>query len=116
MREEDAILVELLLQSELFCRRIETVVKSALVSADLRVLRLKLSHVRRALAHLQEEYENDVLAIENPVTCADFRTLIISLMWLAFLSRVVMDRKTFRKLVLIESSFTYLLTREIRRN
>jgi hypothetical protein len=82
----------------------------------MQALRLKLAQVRGAVAHLQEQYENDVLAIENPVTCADFRTLIMSLMWAGFLARDILDRKAFRKLVLIESSFTYALIKEKSRN
>ena len=109
MEEGTALLVELLLQADLFCNRVEALARSQLSRSDLDALRLKISQCRGILTHLQQLYENDTLAIRDPETCADFRNLVISLLWVNFLGRDLIDRKMFRKLVQIESSFTYAL-------
>jgi hypothetical protein len=36
--------------------------------------------------------------------------LVMALMWIAFYARTAIDFKTYRRLVMIESSFTYLLS------
>jgi hypothetical protein len=109
MEEGTSLLVELLLQSELFCNRVEAVSRDKLSGLQMDDLRLKISQCRGFLAHLQQLYETDTLAISNPETCAGFRSLVMSLLWVNFLGRELIDRKMFRKLVQIESTFTYAL-------
>ena len=58
---------------------------------------------------LQTYHDEDQLMIANPSVRSDFRTLIMSLLWVAFRARTLVDYKLFRKLVQIESGFTYLL-------
>ena len=109
MDEETALLVELMLQADLFCNEVETAGKKALLLADMHALSLKISQCRGVLSHLQKLYENDELTVHDPGVCADFRTLIMSLMWVNFLAKGLVDFKLFRKFVQIESGFTYAL-------
>ena len=109
MNADDLLLVELMLQADLFCNQTEAAAKKKLPAAEMKELRLKISQCRGALAELQEKYENDQLSIANTAVCADFRNLLISLQWAGFLARGSLDRRLFRKLVQIESGFTYLL-------
>ncbi len=109
MIEEDALLVELILQADLFCNHVESLAKNALDPPTSDALRLKISQCRGATTHLQELYENDELGIDDSGTCADFRNVIISLLWISFLARDLISHRMYRKLVQIESSFTYAL-------
>ena len=106
---DDSLLPELMLQAEVFCAQAEGAGEKTLSSAAMEDLRLKISQCRGALAELQGKYEADQLTITNAAVCADLRNLVISLLWLSFLARNIIDRRLFRKLVQIESSFTYLL-------
>jgi hypothetical protein len=109
-REEGTLLLlELLLQADLFCNRVEALGRKQLSRPDMDALSLKISQCRGILAHLQQLYDDDKLAVTDPETCADFRNLVMSLLWVNFLAREVIDRRMFRKLVQIESTFTYVL-------
>jgi hypothetical protein len=99
----------LLLQADLFCNRVEALGRKQLSRPDMDALSLKISQCRGILAHLQQLYDDDKLAVTDPETCADFRNLVMSLLWVNFLAREVIDRRMFRKLVQIESTFTYVL-------
>ena len=72
-------------------------------------LRTKIGQIRNQLASLQELFNEGKLNLENPPVPADFRQMIIALLWVAFYARTAIDYRTFRRLVLIEASFTYLL-------
>jgi hypothetical protein len=109
MTEDDKLLVELMLHSEVICTHLEAAGKKALALAEMHVLSLKISQCRNAIAQLQSRYETDDLTIEDDQTCADFRTAVISLLWASFIARDFVDRKLFRKLLQVESGFTYLL-------
>jgi|KBSMisStaDraftv2_1062788.scaffolds.fasta_scaffold989398_1 hypothetical protein len=109
LSERDALLVELMLQAELFCSQIERLGKKKLPLSEVHALLLKISQCRGALTQLQAKFENDELTIEDPLVCADFRTLVMSLLWVHFFARKFTDFKLFRRLVQIESGFTYLL-------
>jgi len=58
---------------------------------------------------LQSLYENDQLTISNPVVRAEVRYLVMALMWVGFHTRHVLEFKVFRMLVMIQSSFSFLL-------
>ena len=98
-----------MLAAERFCVAIETRNKQASASAGQRELKAKIGLCRTQLAYLQELFEQDQLFIENPLVREGFRHLIIALMWVAFYSREVVDFRLFRRLVLMEGSFSYLL-------
>jgi len=68
----------------------------------------RLAALPRALEDV-ELVTHDELTIEDPLVCADFRTLVMSLLWVHFFARKFTDFKLFRRLVQIESGFTYLL-------
>lgn len=109
MDEDDSLFLELMLQAETFCNQIEGTGKKNLPLGEMHLLSLKISQCRGALRELQERYENDELTIADSTACATFRNALISLLWASFLGRRFIDRKLFRKLVQVDSGFTYLL-------
>ena len=108
-RENTALLTELMLQAEMFCARIEEATSRLPRTNDVDELRMKISQCRGALAVLQGFFETDLLSVENTIVSGTFRQLIMSLMWVSFEASGLVDRRLFRKLVQIESGFTYLL-------
>jgi hypothetical protein len=109
MFEDTETLAELLLAADQFCSKIEVAAKSVAPISDKKELRTKLGQCRTQLAHLQNVLDDDELQIENASVRGDFRHLIMLLMWVAFYARAVIDFRLFRRLVMIESTFTYLL-------
>ena len=109
MRDDIPLLAEMMLHAELFCAQIETATKKSARCEEQDELLLKIGQCRGALAQLQTHYDEESLTIDNATVCADFRHLVMGLMWVAFRARESVDFKLFRKLVQIESNFTYLL-------
>lgn len=109
MNEETETLAELMLSAEQFCSKVEAAMEDRARTREHEELRLKIAQCRAVLRHLQEVFDEDKLTIESPSVRADFRHLIMALLWIAFHAREMIDYKLFRKLVMIESSFTYLL-------
>ncbi len=109
MDDESSLLAEMMLQAEVFCSRVETGANDLPEMPDRDELRLKLGQCRGFLAQLQERYDEDKLEMSNPLTAATFRQVVMSLMWVTFRAGRLVDYKLFRKLVQIESGFTYLL-------
>ena len=109
MKDNPEILAELMLHAEQFCSRVEEAMKDVAPIAEQGELRTKIGQIRNQLASLQELFNEGNLNLENPTVRADFRHLIIALLWVAFYARSAIDYRTFRRLVLIEASFTYLL-------
>lgn len=109
-------LTELLLHAEQFCIRVERALLDAppLGSAGEQ-LRLKMLQCGTVLNVLQQDFERDKLTLQNPAVRANLRLLVMSLMWVAFGARHCLDHRMFRMLVMIESSFTYLLIERVRR-
>lgn len=109
MSEETETLAELMLHVDQFCSKVESATKDVAPSPEEKELRAKIGQCRTQLAYLQNVLNEDKLNIENPSVRADFRHLVMALMWVAFYARGVIDFKIFRMLVRIESGFTYLL-------
>jgi hypothetical protein len=109
MTEDSKALAELMLSVDQFCSRVENALKDVAPISDEKDLRLKIGQCRNQLAYLQEIYNEGKLTIENPTVRADFRQLVMALLWISFHARNAIDFRTFRMLVMIESSFTYLL-------
>src|SRR5262249_42743791 len=109
MKEDTETLAELMLHAEQFCSKVEEATQDVAPIAEQSELRLKIGQIRNQLAVLQERFNDGKLSIENPEVRADFRQMIIALLWIAFYARSAIDYRTFRRLVLIEASFTYLL-------
>ena len=76
---------------------------------DYEELRLKIAQCRTLLRRVQNISARQQLTIEDSSIRADFRYLVMTLLWIAFHARAIIDFRLFRKLVLIEASFTYLL-------
>ena len=108
--EDTLTLTELLLHAEQFCRKVEAAAAVSTLTADeVAELRLKISQARNVLSLLQRAFEEDQLTIENTSVRANFRLLTLTLLWVAFGARHAIDHRAFRMLVMIESSFSYLL-------
>ncbi len=107
--DETSLLLELMLQADVLCNQAEALGKKKLPLAEMHALSLKISQCRGVLGELQNKYEKDALAIRDPAVRADFRNLVISLSWVVFIVRQLIDARFFRKFVQIESGFTYLL-------
>jgi hypothetical protein len=109
MNEDAETLAELMLHAEQFCSKIEAAMKDVAPNPEQEELKTKIGQCRAQLAYLQDVFNDGKLNIENPPVRADFRHLVMALMWIAFYARTAIDFKTYRRLVMIESSFTYLL-------
>ena len=109
MKEDTETLAELMLHADQFCSKIEAATKDVAPNAEEEELRPKIGQCRNQLAYLQELHNDGKLNIENPRVRADFRQLVMALMWVAFYARGAIDFRIFRMLVMIESGFTYLL-------
>jgi hypothetical protein len=109
MNEDTHTLAELMLHTDQFCSRIEEAIKDVAPIAEEQELRLKIGQCRNQIASLQELFNERKLSIENPRVRADFRELVMALPWIAFYARSAIDFRIFRRLVRIESGFTYLL-------
>jgi hypothetical protein len=110
-KEDTLTLAELMLHAEQLCARIEKAVQDiAPAAVEKNELRSRIGQCRNYLAHLQNIFNDNKLNIENPSVRADFRYVVIALLWISFYARSAMDFKAFRMLVRIESGFTYLLT------
>lgn len=110
MADEDRLtLVELMLHADQFCSEIDNAGKSIKSAEDQAELRFKISQCRGFLAELQRIFEEGELNIENQSVRGHFRHLIMALMWVAFRFRHEITLRLFRRLVRIESGFTYLL-------
>ncbi len=109
MREDTATLVEIMLSAEQFCAKVELASKKLVPKTDESELRLKVGFCRNLLAELQVAFEADELTIDNPSVRAQFGHLVIALLWVAFRGRQIVDFKLFRKLVMIETTFSQLL-------
>ncbi len=103
------MLTELMLHADQFCFEAEAAGKSIQNAVDQAELRLKISQCRGFLASLQTIYDRGELNIGNQAVRGHFRHLIMALMWTSFCLRHEITFKLFRRLVRIESSFTYLL-------
>jgi hypothetical protein len=109
MNEDTETLAELMLHADQFCTKVEAATKDVAPNPEEKELRIKIGRCRTQLAYLQEVFNDGKLNIENPAVRADFRQLVIALLWIAFYARAAIDFRIFRMLVRIESGFTYLL-------
>ncbi len=108
MNEDTQTLAELMLHAEQFCSKVEAGIKDVAPIPEEKDLRTKIGQCRNQLAYLQEVFNDGKLNIENPRVRADFRQLVMALLWVAFYARGAIDFRIFRMLVMIESGFTYL--------
>jgi hypothetical protein len=109
MTEDTETLAELMLHAEQFCSKVEDAIKDVAPNPEEEELRTKIGQCRNQLAYLQELFNDGKLNIENAAVRADFRLLVMALMWVAFHARSAIDFRIFRRLVMVESGFTYLL-------
>jgi hypothetical protein len=107
--EETSTLVELLLSADQFFLEVERRLEDSSSIPEQEVLLLKMTQCRSLLNHLQSEYEMDRLTMENACVRADLRHAIMLLLWAAYYARTLLDFRLFRRLVVIESTFTFLL-------
>ena len=92
MTEETALLAEMMLQTDLLCAQVE----AAILDWAVPEISLKISQCGGALPRLQSLYEEEKLTLADKLVCAVFRALIISLLWLGFLARDLIDFRSKR--------------------
>jgi hypothetical protein len=109
MTEETETLTAIMLQIDRFCSKVQTMIEDAPPDEDDQELKLKLGQAKSMLADLQAFYDKDQLRIDNAAVRTEFRFLVINLLWVAFRARRIIDRRTFRMLVVIEAAFTSVL-------
>jgi hypothetical protein len=109
MKEHTETLAELMLHADRFCSKVEAATQDVAPNPEEKELRTKIGQCRNQLAYLQEVFNEGKLRIENPRVRAEFRQLVMALLWIAFYARSAIDFRIFRMLVRIESGFTYLL-------
>ena len=99
MKEDTETLAELMLHADQFCSKVEAAIKDVAPNPEEEELRIKIGQCRNQLAYLQEVYNDGKLNIENPAVRADFRQLVMALLWVAFYARGAIDFRIFRMLV-----------------
>jgi hypothetical protein len=109
LMEDTSTLSELMLSADQFCSKIESIAQDLAPTREQEELRLKVAQCRMVLGQLQKFFNENKLTVENASVRGDVRHLVTALLWIAFHARSNIDYKLFRKLVMIESSFTYLL-------
>ena len=109
MSEDTETLAELMLHADRFCSKVEDAIKDVAPIPEEKDLRTKIGQCRNQLAFLQEVFNDGKLNIENARVRADFRQLVMALLWIGFYARNAIDFRIFRLLVMIESGFTHLL-------
>ena len=95
MKEDTETLAELMLHAEQFCSKVEEAMKDVAPIAEQDELRLKIGQIRNQLASLQELFNEGELTVENPTVRAEFRQLVIALLWVAFYARSAIDYRRF---------------------
>jgi hypothetical protein len=101
---------ELMLYATQFCQGVENIMDDLPRDANQDEARLKLAKCRQILILLQDAFDADELSIARPAVRAQFRVLIIHLLWITFRIRQVIDLKLYRIFVQLEAGFTHLLT------
>lgn len=114
MIDETQTLPELMLHALQFCDRVDDLIADSAPNSERSEARLKLSQSRNILVLLQDSFNEGKLDLDNPSVRAEFRVLILNLLWVSFRVRDVMDLKTFRILVQLEATFTFMLTMRSR--
>jgi ribosomal protein L29 len=109
MKEDTETLLEMMLSAELFCAQVESAAQDLPKTREQEELRLKVAQCQTLLRQIQEIYDAEELSIENVLARDYFRQLVLALLWVAFRARQVMNFRLYRRLVVIESAFTYLL-------
>jgi hypothetical protein len=110
LRDDVDTLFELMLAADRFCSSIASQLQDR-SKAEREELRLKLAQCISLVNRLRERYEVDQLVIGEAAARAEVRQLILGLLWVSFYARDFIDRRTFRLLVTIEATFSFLLTR-----
>ena len=116
MSEDTSSLAELMLQAEVFCAAVEGAAMHRPAGIDWDEMRLKISQCRGALAELQISYDEDQLTIGNESVRENFRYVVMSLLWINFRGRELIDFKLYRQLVKVEAGFTQLLVNHCSRS
>jgi hypothetical protein len=109
MDQRSELLAEMMLHAAQFCNQVETFATLLDNKRDLEEFRLKLGQARNMLERLQQTYNEGALEIQTKGVMAEFRQLIIALLWISYYTRQHLDFRLFRRLVSIEAAFTYLL-------
>lgn len=100
---------ELMLYADQFCSRMQFGGKRVVLQADREELFLKIGQGRALISQLQAAFDQDNLGMESVLICEQFRCLVLTLHWVAFYGRTVIERSAFKKLILLEAGLSRLL-------
>ena len=105
---------DLLLFADQFCLAIAAGSDDLTPGLERDELLLKLSQAREILSQLQEIFNTNRLELRTPRTASLLHALLCSLHWCAFYSRSVIDRSTFRRLMMVQAGFAGLVMSALR--
>ena len=116
--EKISTLIEIVNRAEVFCSKVESRLPDIppLEQRDRVALLEKLGLCRNQIEYLRSRHD---FSIENPEVRESLRHLVTAMMWVAFYAGSAIDFKLYRMLLMVESTFTYLLLQQIpkyRRN
>lgn len=109
MIEDTETLAAVMVQIDRFCIQVQNLIDDNPPDSDREALHLKLAQSKAMLADLQRFYNEDSLDIKTAAVRSEFRFLVMSLLWVAFRARKMIDYKTFRMLVSIEAGFSLVM-------
>jgi hypothetical protein len=112
--EDAGTLAVILMSAARFCSDVENRRMDSAPVREEEDLRSKLGLCRAQIDYLEKLFCDDRLKIEEPLVREGFRHLITALMWVAFYTRSFIDFRLFRTVIVIESSFAYLLAQWIQ--
>ena len=105
---------ELLLFADQFCMAIEARSNDLRPGIEREELLLKLNQARSLLSQIQEIFNERRLELRTRRTATLFHALLCNLHWCAFYSRSVIDRPTFRRLMIVQAGFSLLVMKALR--
>lgn len=114
MDDDAKLLTEMMLQAEVFCAQLAVKRQTMADFEASSQTALRINQCHAALSELQSIYEADELGARHPPTLAAFRRLVMSLMWAAFYAGSSVNHRLYRKLMQIESGFTFLLIKHVK--
>jgi len=106
---------ELLFHAEQFCLRVHEWADDLSDQQERQDILLKIGQSRSLLLQLERTFEEGKLQIGRPPAAQLLHCLIAHLQWCAFYCRKVIDRRTFRRLSMIQAGFSDLLISELVR-
>lgn len=100
---------ELLFYAEQFCSAMQAASQDVVFQSDREELLLRVGQSRGLIEQLQIAFNEDKLDMSTARIREQFRCLVLTLHWVGYYGRTVIDRSAFKRLMLAEALFTRLL-------